>query len=96
MEKYFRIHIETFMYCIITLPLQLLCNFMDRWALIFLEAVLNSWSVTRLVTMDRSINPFIHEPPHDKTNKMTVRLAKTQISLGIRPVRVFAMRSMGS
>ena len=27
-----------------------------------------------------------NEPPHDKTNKMTVRLAKTQISLGIRPV----------
>ena len=27
-----------------------------------------------------------YEPPHDKTNKMTVRLAKTQISLGIRPV----------
>ena len=26
------------------------------------------------------------EPPHDKTNKMTVRTAKTQISLGIRPV----------
>ena len=24
------------------------------------------------------------EPPHDKTNKMTVRPAKTQISLGIR------------
>ena len=26
-----------------------------------------------------------YEPPHDKTNKMTVRPAKTQISLGIRP-----------
>ena len=26
------------------------------------------------------------EPPHDKTNKMTVHPAKTQISLGIRPV----------
>ena len=24
------------------------------------------------------------EPPHDKTNYMAVRLAKTQISLGIR------------
>ena len=29
----------------------------------------------------------IIEPPHDKTNKMTVPPAKTQISLGIRPVR---------
>ena len=26
----------------------------------------------------------IHEPPHDKTNKMTVRSAQTQISLGIQ------------
>ena len=34
----------------------------------------------------------ITEPPHDKTNKMTVRPAKTQISLGIRPVwSVFAV-----
>ena len=38
-----------------------------------------------------------NEPPHDKTHKMTVRLAKTQISLGIHPVwSVFAVRSMGS
>ena len=28
----------------------------------------------------------IIEPSHDKTNKMSVRPAKTQISLGIRPV----------
>ena len=27
-----------------------------------------------------------NEPPHDKTNKVTMRQAKTQISLGIRPV----------
>ena len=26
------------------------------------------------------------EPPHDKTNNVVVRPAKTQISLGIRPV----------
>ena len=38
-----------------------------------------------------------HEPRHDKTNKMSVRPAKTQISLGIHPVwSVFAVRSMGS
>ena len=29
---------------------------------------------------------FVFEPPHDKTNKVPVRSAKTQISLGIRPV----------
>ena len=28
----------------------------------------------------------INEPRHDKTNKRNVRPAKTQISLGIRPV----------
>ena len=30
--------------------------------------------------------PGTNEPPHDKTYKTTVRPAKTQISLGIRPV----------
>ena len=29
---------------------------------------------------------FIYEPRHDKTNNVAVRPAKTQISLGIRPV----------
>ena len=29
--------------------------------------------------------PPLSEPPHDKTNKVTVHPAKTQISLGIRP-----------
>ena len=29
---------------------------------------------------------LIYEPPHDKTNNVVVRPAKTQISLGIRPV----------
>ena len=38
-----------------------------------------------------------NEPRHDKTSKMSVRLAKTQISLGICPVRsVFAVLLMGS
>ena len=30
--------------------------------------------------------PSVYEPRHDKTNKISVRPAKTQISLGIRPV----------
>ena len=29
---------------------------------------------------------YLHEPLHNKTKKMSVRPAKTQISLGIRPV----------
>ena len=33
-----------------------------------------------------SLRPSKYEPRHDKTNKVTVRQAKTQISLGIRPV----------
>ena len=38
-----------------------------------------------------------YEPWHDKTNKMSVRPAKTQVSLGIRPVwSVFEVHSMGS
>ena len=37
------------------------------------------------------------EPEHDKTNKVNVHPAKTQISLGMRPVwSVFAVRLMGS
>ena len=33
-----------------------------------------------------SVHTNISEPRHDKTNKVSVRPAKTQISLGIRPV----------
>ena len=39
----------------------------------------------------------LFELPHDKTNKMSERPAKTQISMGIRPVwSVFPVRSMGN
>ena len=38
------------------------------------------------IFMGWNINQHNDEPPHDKTNKMTVRPAKAQISLGIRPV----------
>ena len=42
----------------------------------------------------------LNEPPRDKTNKMTVRPAKTQISLGISPVwsesSLSAWRKLGS
>ena len=51
----------------------------------------DSWQKKRAQDLNWS------EPPHDKTNKMTVRPAKTRISLGIRPVwPVFAVRSVGS
>ena len=35
---------------------------------------------------------FKIEPPHDKTNNVAVRPAKTQISLGIRHIVGFVMR----
>ena len=34
----------------------------------------------------RVCTSMTYEPPRDKTNKVNVRPAKTQISLGIRPV----------
>ena len=37
-------------------------------------------------SVSRVVNASLLKPRHDKTNKMTVRPAKTQISLGIRPV----------
>ena len=42
-------------------------------------------------------NMIEYEPRHDKTNNVSVRPAKTQISLGIRPIwSIFAVRWMGS
>ena len=38
-----------------------------------------------LLVKDLYTTPQANEPHHDKTNKLTVRQAKTQISLGIRP-----------
>ena len=38
------------------------------------------------LTFDAGLNNIQYDPRHDKTNKMAVRPAKTQISLGIRPV----------
>ena len=35
---------------------------------------------------ENRLSYWLTEPPRDKTNKMNVRPAKTQISLGIRPV----------
>ena len=32
------------------------------------------------------LGSLIYEPPHDETNKVTVRPVKTQLSLGMRPV----------
>ena len=42
------------------------------------------WTFTKVAFLNLLCRNY--EPRHDKTNKMTVRPAKTQISLGIRPV----------
>ena len=54
--------------------------------------------ITVLLRLLRTTDPTtLYEPPRDKTNKVCVRPAKTQISLGIRPVwSVFAVRLMDS
>ena len=49
--------------------------------IIFLKILKFMWTFKR-----HSIQLKSFEPPHDKTNKMTVHPAKTQISLGICPV----------
>ena len=47
---------------------------------------LGSASKYWLVSVSFIYSFFLSEPPHDKTSKMTVRPAKTQVSLGICPV----------
>ena len=52
------------------------------------------------IFMFMSTYSLIYEPRHDKTNNVDVRPAKTQISLGIRPVwsesSLSAWRKLGS
>ena len=49
-----------------------------------------TWEHSNGGDSDAWTEPFLHqvidEPRHDKTDKVIVRPAKTQISLGIRPV----------
>ena len=41
--------------------------------------------LSRQTSSNGNEEEIIEKPPHDKTNKVTVRPAKTQISLGIPP-----------
>ena len=65
----------------------------------------NNWLLqnSSFHTIHSHVNPFnipVIEPPRDKTSNVAVRPAKTQISLGIRPVRsessLSAWRKLGS
>ena len=52
--------------------------------MIFFGYMLLFWKRMSICFANSVEEPF--EPPHDKTNNMAVRPAKTQIILGIRPV----------
>ena len=57
------------------------------WATVFIQQHLAHYTVGANRTNKCKTNKTnAYEPHRDKTNKMTVRPAKTQISLGIRPV----------
>ena len=59
------------------------------WCPGWFESSLGAFVILLVLSYSRSII----EPQHDKTNKMSVRPGKTQISLGIRPDwSVFAVR----
>ena len=56
----------------------------ETQGLIFHDVLSQLWNKPDRKSILFTVN--IVEPPPDKTNKITVRPAKTQISLGIRPV----------
>ena len=63
--------------------------------------VYSEWNVRALTYLQGSLGLlFKDEPAYDKTNKLTMRPVKTQISLGIRPVwsesSLSAWRKLGS
>ena len=58
----------------------------DEHEVLSLKKVLAS-TLSAKVVVGHTILHSRCEPRHDKTNTVTVRPAKTQISLGIRPVR---------
>ena len=68
------------------------CDVAKKWTENQHTPVIIVDTVHQTLTMTLSAIPkfcfavIVQEPPHDKTNKMTVHPAKTQISLGIRPV----------
>ena len=54
--------------------------------LITRDVISSSSCLYRIKTKTRTGNKKQYEPRHDKTNNVAVHPAKTQISLGIRPV----------
>ena len=59
----------------------------DRDTFMCIIIIIKSLYVQFLIVEYSRLNlDLINDPPHDKTNNVVVRHAKTQISLGIRPV----------
>ena len=52
----------------------------------FAELVMNFVNKQQMNLVNTQQFAAKNEPPHDKTNNLAVRPAKTKISLGIRPV----------
>ena len=61
------------------------CILLDLYVRVFLEPNIYCLYV-RVYMYLGYFGPSVYEPRHDKTNKMAVHPAKTQLSLGIRPV----------
>ena len=80
---------------IFTFPVQAL-----RWIFRFATQFITSWSIACHANLHTQLSIYVFEPPHDKTNKVTVHPVKTQISLGICPVwsesSLSAWRKLGS
>ena len=72
------------------------------WLFNSTSVILSQWKMITWTVWNRTLllNKLIYEPPHDKTSKMTVHPAMTQISLGICPVwteySLSAWRKLGS
>ena len=76
--------IETIDVCTVLCPRVYEQNF---YSLITPKAGISlAYLLVRIKKLSQSVDVSLFEPQHDKTNKMPVCPAKTQISLGIRPV----------
>ena len=62
------------------------CRFPAEVRLVKCQHLINKYSRMLDKGMDNRLVIVTNEPRHDKTNKVAVRPAKTQISLGIRLV----------
>ena len=60
----------------------IVCYFQEKQSTKLVQIYVFKENITHVIPLNENINKL----QHDRTNKMTVRPAMTQISLGIRPV----------